>query len=293
MPQLEVSEGNDGRHVKTIQDAGGIDIPLNALSLDDGDGTVGQVHRTANAIHAFLAGQSGDIDVNLNADSLAGALDVALQNTPIDVSAAEVSVDVSSQSVGPLSVNLAQDNLSGTIDVAGQVAGDVAHGDADSGNPVKVAAVHKTSSPSAVDDGDRVELRGSDLGDLSIVPLSASDDQVAAVQSVDQVLYGGSVQVVQQDTIDTSTSSVPEMIVNAPSSGSIVVLSYEVTTTAAHRVALEDGDGNELDATYAGSNSGAVKDPTGPVGVCAPATALNVNLGGANDTYVRVSYIVA
>jgi hypothetical protein len=49
------------------------------------------------------------------------------------------------------------------------VAGDVAHDAADSGNPVKVGAVARTTNPTAVADADRVNLRANKLGDLIVL----------------------------------------------------------------------------------------------------------------------------
>jgi hypothetical protein len=54
-------------------------------------------------------------------------------------------------------------------------AGDVAHDSADSGNPVKVGGVGRTTNPTAVADGDRANLYLDDLGKPVIYPFAPRD----------------------------------------------------------------------------------------------------------------------
>jgi hypothetical protein len=64
-------------------------------------------------------------------------------------------------------------DLAGALRIAGtftaQNAGDVADGAADSGNPLKMGAVARTTNRAAVDNGDRVNLSADKLGRLIAV----------------------------------------------------------------------------------------------------------------------------
>lgn len=55
------------------------------------------------------------------------------------------------------------------------IAGDVAHDGADSGNPVKMGAVARQTNPTAVADGDRVNVFADDLGRQVMAPFAPRD----------------------------------------------------------------------------------------------------------------------
>lgn len=64
--------------------------------------------------------------------------------------------------------------VDGTVTVGG-IAGDVAHDAADSGNPVKIGVVARTANPTAVANGDRVDIYGDDKGRLVVQPFVSRD----------------------------------------------------------------------------------------------------------------------
>jgi hypothetical protein len=84
-----------------------------AIELTDGS-SYSELQRTGTALNTYLDGQSSNISVDLAADSLSGSLDVAVQNGPLDVSASEVDVNLSSQGIARLGSELEADNGSGT-----------------------------------------------------------------------------------------------------------------------------------------------------------------------------------
>jgi hypothetical protein len=70
-------------------------------------------------------------------------------------------------------------DLSGTLRVSttgtNQVVGNVASGAADSGNPVKIGAVGHTAQPTAVTDGQRVDIVGDKVGRLVVTNMQVRD----------------------------------------------------------------------------------------------------------------------
>lgn len=110
----EIQVDSNGRLLTNLDtELAGEDLNNDVLQvrqyLQDSGGTFGYVQRTNNSINTYLTGQSGDIDVNLNSDSLTSNLGVdiaAASGSPLDVSAAEVDVDLNSQTLSRLTSNL-------------------------------------------------------------------------------------------------------------------------------------------------------------------------------------------
>ncbi len=171
------------------------------------------------------------------------------------------------------------------------VEGQNGEGETLSQNAVPLAARHDTS-PSAVGNGEVIPLRTNEVGDLSITTLAPGDDTVEAAESADTVVFGGSAYTVQTAFVSANTAS-EQTVATAGSGESVVLLSYEVTVAAPHRLELLDGSGGPLlDAVNAGGNSGIVKDPTGHILQTSDATDLILSLGSGNQTDFRASYVV-
>jgi hypothetical protein len=84
-------------------------------------------------------------------------------------------------------------------------AGDVAHDGADSGNPVKVGAVARTTNPTAVADGDRVNAFADDVGRLIPYPFAPRDllvqNRLALTSTTETTLIGAGGAGVFRDLI--------------------------------------------------------------------------------------------
>jgi hypothetical protein len=70
-----------------------------------------------------------------------------------------------------------------TVDGAVTASGNVAHDAADSGNPVKIGAVARTSDPTAVASGDRVNLIADKIGRLVIAPNAIPENATSGATS--------------------------------------------------------------------------------------------------------------
>lgn len=81
---------------------------------------------------------------------------------------------------GCLRVAIASDNTPFGV----KAAGDVAHDAADSGNPVKIGAKARTSDPSAVGNGDRVDVQADALGKLVTTPHAVRGQVVSGQQTL-------------------------------------------------------------------------------------------------------------
>lgn len=69
------------------------------------------------------------------------------------------------------------------LNLSGEITGDVAHDDPDSGNPVKVGGVARTANPSAVADGDRAQFMTDDVG--RVVTITSHTRDLVTSQTTD------------------------------------------------------------------------------------------------------------
>lgn len=91
---------------------------------------------------------------------------------------------------------------------------------------------------------------------------------------------------------DVATSG-DTTLVSAVSGSSIRVLSINLSADTAHKVTITDGSGGSaLDAFYLGASTPvAVVSPNGYLFEGSDGTALVANLGAANNTSIRVTYV--
>lgn len=150
---------------------GVVSIDDNAGSLTV-DGTV-----TVSSISTSVTPGTGAADLGKAVDAAAGGTDTGVATLAVrdDTLATLTPVDGDYTNLRTNSrgaqwvVHDGTMTVSGTV-TAANVAGDVAHDAADSGAPVKVGAVGRTTHPAAVADGDRVNLYADTLGRLVTCP---------------------------------------------------------------------------------------------------------------------------
>lgn len=173
---LRVTLANDSTGVLSVDDNGG------SLTVDVGTA----LPAGTNAIGKLAANSGvdiGDVDVTsvtpgTTATALGKAEDAAHTTGDVGVMALTVRQNTAAALSGtdadyqPLITD-----TNGRLHVVNSagVAGDVAHDAADSGNPVKAGAVARTTNPTAVANGDRVNLSADDNGRLLVIPYGARD----------------------------------------------------------------------------------------------------------------------
>lgn len=122
-----------------------------------------------------------------------------------------------------ISVAIASDQsavtVTGTVTVAqataanlnAQVVGSVAHDAADAGNPIKVGAVARTTLPTAVAGGDRVDLFADDLGRIVTYDVAPRDrivhNRIALTDTTETTLIAAGGAGVLRDLVDLTISN--------------------------------------------------------------------------------------
>lgn len=120
-------------------------------------------------------------------------------------------------------------------------AGDVAHDSADSGNPVKLGGVARQTNPTAVTDGDRVNLAADDVG-RQVVVLNQPRDLVAS----------------QVTTISNSTSETTIVTAIASTFCDLTHLTLTNATATAVVATLKDATGGTTRGIYALAANGGI-----------------------------------
>lgn len=160
----------------------------NVVHVDDNAGSLTVDNAGTFAVQATIAAGAAAIakaeDV-ASADADVGVPAMAVRKvTPANTSGTDGDYEMLQMSAGRLWVDPSGVTLTvashavtnaGTFAVQAVAAGDVAHDGADSGNPVKVGAVARQTNPTAVADGDRVNLYADDLGKLVNYPFAPRD----------------------------------------------------------------------------------------------------------------------
>lgn len=128
-------------------------------------------------VEIFDGGGSHTVDGTVTANAGTGTFTVTddgsfalAANSGVDIG--DVTIN---NAAGASAVNVQDGGNSLTIDGTVTAVGDVAHGSADSGNPIKAGAVAYTANPTAVDSGDRVNIYADDLGRLVTQPFVPRD----------------------------------------------------------------------------------------------------------------------
>jgi hypothetical protein len=165
---------------------------LTALQLlDDVVATDGAATPTKGNL---IAGQDGTNAQTIKTDT-SGELQVDVLTIPnvtigaalpagtnaIGKLAANDGVDIGDVTITNASIPVTDNGGSLTVDgtvTASNAAGDVAHDAADSGNPVKIGVVAKSSDPTAVATGDRVNLYADLNGKLIVLPYSLPENTI-------------------------------------------------------------------------------------------------------------------
>jgi hypothetical protein len=158
-------------------------------------------------VEIFDGGDSHTVDGTVTANAGTGTFTVTddgsftlAANSGVDIG--DVTINNGS---GAGAVNIQDGGNSITVDGAVSAAGDVAHDSADSGNPVKIGAVARTSHPSAVSDADRVNAYADDLGRLVVQPFVPRDllthNQITLTDTTETTLIGAGGSGVFRDLV--------------------------------------------------------------------------------------------
>ncbi len=148
-------------------------------------------------------------------------------------------------------------NSSGALSVTGNVIGDVASGTTDSGNPIKVGGQARTTNPSAVTDGQRVNGIFDKVG------------RQVVVQSHVRELVGNQTTTITNSTAETTIITAAASTFNDLSS--LIITNASATAFTA---TLKDSTAGTTRAIYAiAANGGIVLDFNPPI----PQAAVNNN----------------
>ena len=214
------------------------------LSIDDNGGTLTVDNNGTFATQATL--QAGTAAIGkLTANEGIDIGDVTI-NGPLGggVEAGALLVTIASDSTGVISID--DNGAAITVDNAGtfavQAAGAVAHGAADSGNPLKIGAKAVSAEPAVVDTGDRANLISDLVGKLITLPYTLPETMVAdymtdaAGASVEVIAAGASgvrtfITTIVLDNLHATTNAhvqikdgaTVKMVIPVPANGGAVV----------------------------------------------------------------------
>jgi hypothetical protein len=216
--------------------------------VDIGDVTINNASG-ASAVNIQDGGNSITVDGTVTANAGTGNFSVNLAQ----VAATTTATGNGTASAGCQRVTIASDNTAFNVNAAqatasslnAQVVGNIAHGSADSGNPVKVGGKARTTNPTAVADGDRVDCFRDDVG-RSVVVLNQCRD-----------LVGSQVTVITSSTTETT-------IVTAGGAGVIrelTNLSITNSSATALVVTLKDATAGTTRGQWAIAGNGGIVIP--------------------------------
>jgi hypothetical protein len=146
-------------------------------SVNEGDGGALRMSGNRNLFTTLRDAAGNERGVNVDATN---RLSVSVDNTAT-VTIGSLPNEGQQTMANSISVAVASDQTNMPVSQAtasalnAQVVGTVAHDGADSGNPVKVGGVARTTNPTAVAAGDRVDLFADDLGRSVVYPIAPRD----------------------------------------------------------------------------------------------------------------------
>jgi hypothetical protein len=153
-------------------------------SVNEGD--IGAARMSANRnIYTTIRDAAGN-ERGVNVDAT-NRLSVSVDNTPT-VTIGTLPNEGQQTMANSISVAVASDQSALTVaqstasSLNAQVVGNVAHDGADSGNPVKIGGVARTSNPTAVAASDRVDIFCDDLGKQVVYPIAPRDRLVVGTR---------------------------------------------------------------------------------------------------------------
>lgn len=148
------------------------------------EGDIGAARMSANRVQYITLRDGAGNERGANVDGT-NRLSVSVDNTPT-VAISSLPNEGQQTMANSISVALASDQGPQTVAQAtaanlnAQVVGSIAHDSPDSGNPVKVGGVARTTNPTAAAAGDRVDIFCDDLGKQVVYPIVPRDRIVAA-----------------------------------------------------------------------------------------------------------------
>jgi hypothetical protein len=146
-------------------------------SVNEGDGGAVRMSANRNLFTTLRDAAGNERGANVDATN---RLSVSVDNTAT-VTISSLPNEGQQTMANSISVAVASDQANIPVSQAtasalnAQVVGTVAHDGADSGNPVKVGGVARTTNPTAVAAGDRVDLFADDLGRSVVYPIAPRD----------------------------------------------------------------------------------------------------------------------
>ncbi len=163
MAKASIDTGQAAQPVHTRTTAGSEESQVVVVGIDGSDSVVGA--DTGNGLDVDVTRVQGTVTVDSELttkdfDSGGGTDTVAVSGLVVPASGG--SVTIPGDASNGLDVDVTR--VSGTVTTTS--AGTVAHSDADSGNPVKVGGVYRSTLPTNLADGDRSDLHVDNRGRL-------------------------------------------------------------------------------------------------------------------------------
>jgi len=150
-------------------------------SVNEGDGGALRMSLNRNLYTVLRDAAGNERGANINASN---QLSVSVDNTAT-VNINSMPNEGQQTMANSISVAISSDQSNVPVSQAtasslnAQVVGNIAHDGVDSGNPVKIGGIARTTNPTAVAAGDRADLFMDDLGKAIVYPIAPRDRIVA------------------------------------------------------------------------------------------------------------------
>jgi hypothetical protein len=245
-------------------------------SVNEGDGGAVRMSANRNLFTTLRDAAGNERGVNVDATN---RLSVSVDNTAT-VTISSLPNEGQQTMANSISVAVASDQANIPVSQAtasalnAQVVGTVAHDGADSGNPVKVGGVARTTNPTAVAAGDRVDLFADDLGRSVVYPIAPRDG----------IVVGSRISL-------TSTTETTLVAATASTFHDLVMLVMSNESATEVRVDFRDTTGGTVlfSIDLAGDGGGAVI----PFRVPWPQATVNTNWTAQCSAGVSTVYVSA
>lgn len=250
---------------------------------------VQSVNKAEDAAHS--SGDKGVMALVVRKDTAAALAGADGDYAPLEVDAsgrlwvnigAMIALPAGTNNIGDVDVLTlpsipAGTNNIGDVDIVG---GTIAHDAADSGNPVKIGAVARTSTPGAVAAGDRVDLSADVYGSLRVVQTDTSGAIVDPLATVNvapdtAVVKNGSTSLTPKFAAISSTGSGDTLAL--VSGKKIRVLSMFFVLAGASTVKFQTGATTDLTGAMSFAANGGISLPFNPNGWFETAAGAKLN----------------
>lgn len=233
---------------------------------------------------------------NINSVYIANSIKISDPTTPTQQMAIDsggrISANVSqiagttadtnsgNKSAGTLRVTLATDQVALTNALLVTAAGDVASGATDSGNPIKIGGVGRTTNPTAVTDGQRVNSIFDKLG-KQIIALSVRD---LKIQQTTTITTSTAETTVLTAVASTFLDVYGVVIANSSATGANVTFKDATAGTTRFTIYVPAGDTRGFMLTESGAYNQAVVNNNWTATSSASITSLFVTVLANKNT---------